>query len=189
MRGHLPGLVLSVVLVVAFSGAAAAGPPAQAKPGQRVSGQEASPWTLGLHGAWVKPMKDWADVSDMGLGGFIFLGHRLNPLIMLTARGGYLRGPSKDAFGFSIITSQTFALAGARAYLGDKLYLSADGGWVQAFISYSGSDVTEDNFGFSGGAGLDLGTLDVGGQLFFINANEADRLMGFLLSAGYHVGF
>ena len=146
--------------------------------------------SFGLDVAVAIPVDDWADVSDVSLGGLVRFEHRVIPQLAITGRAGYMHD-IVDQDGFAL--GHVPLLAGARYYIleGDSTpWVGAELGlaiwWAHVtvdtgFGSASDSD-TEVELALALSGGYRAGAFNFGAGLYVPSADEA---FGFHLTAGF----
>ena len=157
------------------------------------SAQEAPPKdlasSLGVDFAVAIPVDDWANVSDVSLGGLVRFEHRVVPTLAITGRTGYLHD-----FGVQegVSLGHVPILGGVRWYPmeGDQSpWLGAELGvaiwWASVTVStpfgeMSDSD-TEAELALALSGGYRIGAFSFGGGLYVPSVDEA---FGFYAAAG-----
>ena len=145
---------------------------------------------IGLDVSVAIPVDDWADVSDVSLGGLVRFEHLVIPQLAITARAGYMHD-IVDQDGVTL--GHVPILAGARwhfvegdssPWIGGELGLAI--WWAHAsvdtpFGSSSTSD-TEAELALALSGGYRTGAFNFGAGLYVPSADDA---FGFHLTAGF----
>ncbi len=144
---------------------------------------------VGVEGAFVLPLSDWADVTGIGLGGMAKLSYCLNDAMSLNLRAGYIFHLTKEIAGSDVSTSELPILVGFRytapmGLFGDlALGLVNFGAEVETPLGdFSDSEM---KFGAMAGAGYAFSGLSISANLFIPSLPDLDEAIGLLFLVGY----
>jgi hypothetical protein len=155
---------------------------------------------VGVDGALVLPMGDWADVAGLGFGALGRFEYALDPQLSATGRVGYLVHLEKND---TYKTSELPLLAGLRYGLSegpDGLYLAGEAGLVNFTFrrpvapAVFGTSVSEGEkksdselkFGLTAGAGYRSGNIDGRAGVFVVSVGDFEETLGIMATVGYN---
>ncbi len=145
---------------------------------------------IGVDAVVAIPVDDWADLSDLSLGGLVRFEHLVIPNVAITGRAGYLHDLVNHD---NVSVGHVPLLAGARYYFveGDSSpFVGGELGfaiwWASATVdtaygSVSDSD-TEVELALTLSGGYRAGAFNFGGGLYVPSVDDA---FGFFLHAGF----
>jgi hypothetical protein len=140
---------------------------------------------LGVEGAFVLPLGDWADGTGIGLGGMAKAGYEATDELQVTFRIGYIYHLSKDLGGVDVSTSELPIMVGAKYTASIGLFGELSVGMVNLGASTGDDSISEMKFGLMAGAGYSIASLSLGANLFLPDLGHADEAMGLLFTVGY----
>ena len=156
---------------------------------------------VGVDGALVLPMGDWADVAGLGFGALGRFEYALDPQLSATGRVGYLVHLEKND---TYKTSELPLLAGLRYGLSegpDGLYLAGEAGLVNftfrrpvasavfgGAVSSDGEKKSDSElkFGVTAGAGIRSGNIDGRAGVFVVSVGDFEETLGIMATVGYN---
>jgi hypothetical protein len=156
---------------------------------------------VGVDGALVLPMGDWADVAGLGFGALGRFEYALDPQLSATGRVGYLVHLEKND---TYKTSELPILAGLRYGLSegpDGLYLAGEAGLVNftfrrpvasavfgGAVSSDGEKKSDSElkFGVTAGAGIRSGNIDGRAGVFVVSVGDFEETLGIMATVGYN---
>jgi hypothetical protein len=184
--------ILSKAGLFALSLASAAAPVYSMAPGT-ASAREHTQMAAGIDLAAALPVGNFADVAGFGLGALGRFEYQLDQSALgITARAGYIMHLDKDVGPYTSSFATIPLLGGVKYSLPTApIYVAAEAG---AFITMAeltdgpGPDVdnSETNFGFTAGAGYELGDVDIRMSLNFLDVGNMADAMAVGVTFGYN---
>ncbi|MBA3394266.1 MAG: hypothetical protein H0T89_16595 [Deltaproteobacteria bacterium] len=137
--------------------------------------------TLGVDGVFVLPLGDYADAASAAFGALLRFEFGINAALSVTGRAGLLYNLAK-ADGLTILMIPI--LGGVKYNIGTSgLFAQAEVGITHIRVSADGGSASETKLSFQGGAGYQMGKIQLRGGLYYIAQDPA--LMGIMASAGF----
>lgn len=138
--------------------------------------------TLGVDGVFVLPLGDYADVASAAFGAFGRFEFGINAALSVTARAGLLYNLTKGDGDFTLLMIPI--LGGVKYNIGTSgLFAHAEVGITHTRFSGGGLTATETKLSFQGGAGYQMGKIQLRGGIYYIASDPA--AMGIMASAGF----
>ena len=160
---------------------------------------QAEDMLVGVDGALVLPLGDWADVTGIGFGALGRFEYELEPSLSLTARAGYITHLEKNEH---YKTSELPLLGGVRLGLSnqpDGVYVAGELGLVNftlrrpvaGAVFGSGGELDERSdselkVGAAGGVGYRSGKIDGRASVFVVSVGDLEETFGLLATIGYN---
>lgn len=154
---------------------------------------------VGVDGAVVVPLGDWAEISGLGLGALGRFEYALDPQLSATARAGYISHFEKDD---KYKTAELPVLAGVRYAFdsaSDGLYVAGEAGLVHltvrlpvaggVFPGATGPEKRSDSelkLGATASAGYRSGDIDARAGVFIASLSDAGETYAILATIGYN---
>jgi hypothetical protein len=128
------------------------------------------------------PFGNLADGAGIGFGGLVRGEYGVMPQLNVTARIGYVHHLAKNEITFSEIP----IWLGAKYGFTDQIYGAAEIGLVHAKASFGDLSSSDDNLGFTIGAGYRMGDIDVRAGLHILDLGNAGDSTELVVSVGYN---
>ncbi len=140
--------------------------------------------TIGVDGVFVLPLGDYADGASAAFGALGRFEFGINAALSVTARAGLIYNLAKEIGGVTPTILMIPVMGGVKYNIGTSgLFGHAEVGITHTRVSVDGFSDATTKLSFQGGAGYQMGKIQLRGGIYYIASDPA--LMGVMASAGF----